>query len=200
MRNHGLPTQNQLTLGKQIHILYISTLWKIPTRRKKTEFMLTHKDLGDNTRLAKGLEDKDEKTSDDNNQGKLKNKEREREIERIIALPNSIGGDHAWCITYYGSVHTIFLRCRHFLQLVSKLELIERFIVFNLQGCIHSHMWERKWIQSWWYSVSSSLLNESNNIISSLFLVFFLLLDQSQFVFRCLANRFLILKIKKIVH
>lgn len=30
--------------------------------------MVTYKDLGDDTRLAKGFEDKDEETSDDNNQ------------------------------------------------------------------------------------------------------------------------------------
>lgn len=97
-------------MNQDIHILCILVLNHLHLRCKIPECMLTHKDLGDNTRLAKGLEGKDEKTSDNNDQGKLKNKEREREIERIIALPNSIGGDHAWCIAYYGSGRTIFLR------------------------------------------------------------------------------------------
>lgn len=61
----------------------------------------THKDLGDNTRLAKGFEYKYKKSSDNNDQCKLKNKEGQGEVERIISLPNSIGGDHAWRVTYY---------------------------------------------------------------------------------------------------
>lgn len=58
-----------------------------------------YQDFSDNTRLAEGFEDENQKPSGDNDQGELQDEKREGIVQRVIALPYTVRRYHVRCIT-----------------------------------------------------------------------------------------------------
>lgn len=98
-------------------------------KHKQERWIITHNNLRDHTRLTKRFQNENEEARGDDHHCQLQNEEWEREIQRIIPLPNSISGNHIWNITHYCFIR--FIRSWNFLLHISFFYFLFRFSDLN---------------------------------------------------------------------